>query len=114
MKKRGGAWWILIPLVPLVWTGVGIVVRKRREARFQNANVRRSIPDMAQYLKKLERFGIPEDPDAEEWALEAAFSNHKMKTEHKTLIKRVHAAQHTLYTGNRVRGFLLRWVLFVI
>ncbi len=114
VKKRGGAWWILIPLVPLVWTGVGIVVRKRREARFQNANVRRSIPDMAQYLKKLERFGIPEDPDAEEWALEAAFSNHKMKTEHKTLIKRVHTAQHTLYTGNRVRGFLLRWVLFVI
>ncbi len=114
VKKRGSARWILIPLVPLVWTGAGIVVRRRREARFRNPDVRRSIPDMAQYLKKLERFGIPKDPDAEDWALEAAFSNHKMKAEHKTLLKRVHTAQQTLYTDRRLRGFLLRWVLFVI
>lgn len=113
-KKRGGARWILIPLVPALWTAAGIFVRKRREARFNNADVKRSIPDMARYLAKLERFGIRKDPDAEDWALEAAFSNHRMKAEHKELLRRVHAAQRALYTDKPARGFLLRWVLFVI
>ena len=110
----GGAWWLLLLLIPFLWFGAGIFMRKRREARFRDANVSRSIPDMTRYLKRLERFGIPEDPDAENWTLEAVFSNHTMKAEHRELLKRVHAAQKTVYTNKPIRGFLLRWVLFVI
>ena len=113
-KKRGSAWWILIPLVPLIWVGTGLAVRRRRESRFCDPNVRHSIPDMAQYLQRLERFGVPKDADAEEWATEAAFSDHQMKTEHRTLLKRVHTVQRTLYAGKPIRRFLLRWVLYLI
>ena len=113
-RSQGNAWWLLIPLVPTAWIGTGILVRKRREARFRDSNVRRSIPEMAHYLKRLERFGIPEDPDAEDWALEAAFSDHKMKAEHKTLLKRVRAAQNNVYADKPVRRVILRWILFLI
>ena len=113
-KPRGSAWWILILLVPLLWLGAGILVRRGREARFRDPNVRRSIPEMARYLKRLERFGAAKDPDAADWALEAAFSDHTMKAEHKALLKRVHAAQRALYANKPVRRFLIRWVLFII
>lgn len=113
-KSRGSAWWILIPLVPLIWVGTGLIIRKRRELRFRDPNVRRSIPDMAQYLQRLERFGVQKDAEAEEWATEAAFSDHKMKEEHKALLKRVHTVQRTLYANKPVLRFLLRWVLYRI
>lgn len=113
-KTRAGAWWILIPLIPLLWVAAGSLIRRMRDLRFRDANVRRSIPDMAQYLRRLERFGAEKDPDAEEWATEAAFSNHKMKAEHRTLLKRVHTVQQTLYADKPVLRFLLRWVLYLI
>lgn len=109
-----GARWMLIPLIPILWVGTGLVIRRHREARFRRADIKRSIPDMARYLEKLERFGIPKDPDAEDWALEAVFSNHKMKAEHKELLKRVHAAQREVYAKSPIRRFLLRWVLYEI
>ncbi len=113
-KPRGSAWWLLIPLVPLGWVGTGLLIRRRREARFRDPNVRKSIPDMAHYLKQLQRFGVKPDAEAEEWATEAAFSNHRMKTEHRTLLKRVHTVQKTLYAEKPVLRFLLRWVLYRI
>ena len=82
--------------------------------RFRDPNVRRSIPDMAQYLHRLERFGARKDPDAEDWATEAAFSDHRMKAEHRTLLKRVHTVQRTLLKDKPVLRFLLRWVLYQI
>ena len=88
--------------------------RRRREALFRDKNVRRSIPEMAAYLKRLERFGAKKDPDAAEWATEAAFSDHKMRSEHRILLKRVKEAQNALYADAPVRRFFCRWVLFVI
>ena len=113
-KKRGSAWWILIPLLPAAWVGTGLLIRRRREQRFRDPNVRRSIPEMAHYLDRLKRFGVKKDPDADEWALEAAFSNHKMQEEHRTLLRRVHAAQKAVYADKPALRFLLRWVLFLI
>ncbi len=113
-KKRGSLWWIVIPLIPLLWVGTGLSVRRIRDARFRNADIKRSIPEMAHYLARLERFGVPKDPDAEAWALEAVFSNHTMHTEHKELLRRVRTAQHSVYANAPVRRFLLRWVLYFI
>ncbi len=109
-----GAWWLLIPLIPLAWVGAGLLIRRGREASFRRADAKRAIPDMAHYLKKLERFGIEPDPDAEAWALEAVFSDHRMKTRQRELLKRVHAAQRAVYANAPVRRFLLRWILFRI
>lgn len=113
-KKRVSIWWIVLPLIPLLWVGTGLTMRRIREIRFRNVNVKRSIPDMAQYLSMLQRFGVPKDPDAEDWALEAAFSNHTMQAEHRELIKRVRAAQRSVYANAPIRRFLLRWVLYLI
>ena len=115
-KKSGGAWWLLllVPIVPAAWAGVGTIVRRRREALFRDKNVRRSIPEIAAYLRRLERFGAPKDPDADAWAEEAAFSDHKMRSEHRILLKRVRDAQNALYKNAPVRRFFCRWVLFLI
>lgn len=113
-KKHGSLWWIAIPLIPLLWVGTGLVIRRIRDARFRNADIRRSIPDMAHYLALLGRFGVPKDPDAEDWALEAVFSNHTMQAEHRELLKRVREAQRSVYANAPIRRFLLRWVLYLI
>ena len=113
-KKRGGAWWILIPLLPAAWVGTGLLIRRRREQRFRDPNVRRSIPEMAHYLDRLQRFGVKKDPDVDELAQEAAFSNHKMQEEHKALLQRVHAAQKAVYADKPAQRFLLKWVLYLI
>ena len=107
-------WWILIPLVPLLWVGTGTVLRRIRESRFRQKNVKRAIPEMSRYLSMLHRFGVPPDPDAPRWALEAAYSNHRMREEHKELLRRVKAAQQSVYANAPVKRFLLRWVLFLI
>ena len=114
--KRSGAWLLLllIPLVPAIWVGVGTLARRRRETLFRDKNVRRSIPEIAAYLRRLERFGAKKDPDADEWATEAAFSDHKMRSEHRILLKRVKEAQNALYADAPVRRFFCRWVLFII
>lgn len=114
VKRRGSAWWILIPLVLLVWFGTGLLVKRQREKRFRNPDARRSIPDMAQYLRRMKRFGIEQDPRAEEWTLEAGFSNHPMQEEHRLLLKHVHAAQRKLYADQPLKRFILRWVLYLI
>ncbi len=114
-SKRGARWLLLlIPAVPALWVGACLLVRNRREARFADPNVRRSIPEMAYYLKRLERYGIGKDPDAERWAVEAVFSDHEMRAERKELRKRVHAAQKAVYRDKPFRRFLLRWILFVL
>ncbi len=113
-KARGSAWWILIPLLPAAWVGTGLLIRRRRELRFRDPNVRRSIPEMAHYLERMQRFGVKKDPDVEKWALEAAFSNHKMQEEHRALLRRVHAAQKEICADKPARRFLLRWVLYLI
>ena len=111
-----GAWWllVLIPVVPAVWIGVGLLIRKRRETVFSGSDAKRAIPEMAHYLKRLERYGWPNDPEAEKWALEAAFSNHPMEAEHRTLLNRVHKAQRKVCKDKPGLRFLLRWVLYVI
>ncbi|MBR4907197.1 MAG: hypothetical protein IKZ44_10165 [Clostridia bacterium] len=113
-KKRGSAWWILIPVLPAAWVGTGLLFRRRRELRFRDPNVRRSIPEMAYYLDRLTRFGVKKDPEVDEWALEAAFSNHKMQEEHRALLRIVHAAQKAVCTDKPALRFLLRWVLYLI
>lgn len=113
-KRRGSAWWILIPLVPLAWLGAGLLMRRLREQRFRDPDTRRSIPDMAEYLRRMERFGIEQEPKAEEWALEAGFSNHSMKEEHRLLLRHVHAAQRKLYADQPLKRFIFRWVLYLI
>lgn len=113
-KARVSLWWLLIPVVPILWVGTGLLIRKRREARFRDPNVKRSIPYMARYLRRLERLKIPKDPDAQDWAVEAAFSNHAMKEEHRELLKRVHKAQREAYGDKPILHFLLRWVIYII
>ncbi len=115
-SARKGAWWLLllIPILPALWAGTGILIRKRRNAIFRDSNVRRAIPEMAHYLKRLERCGLPADPDAERWAVEAAFSDHPMKEEQKELRKRVRAAQKEITKNRPLRRFLFRWILFRI
>ena len=113
-KKRGSAWWILILLLPAAWVGTGLLIRRRREQRFRDPNVKHSIPEMAHYLDRLMRFGVKKDPDADKWALEAAFSNHKMQEEHRALLKRVHEAQKAVFKDKPALRFLLRWVLYLI
>ena len=113
-KPRKSAWWILLLLVPPAWFGTGLLMRRRREQRFRDPNVRRSIPEMAHYLDRLKRFGVKKDPDVDEWALEAAFSNHRMQEEHRALLKRVHQAQKTVCKDKPALRFLLRWVLYLI
>jgi hypothetical protein len=114
-STRNGAWWLLlvIPVLPTIWAGVCILARKRREAVFCDPDVRRSIPEMAYYLKRLQRYGAAEDPDAERWAIEAVFSDHPMKEEQKELRRRVHAAQMEITRNNPFRRFMFRWVLFI-
>ncbi len=114
-SARNGAWWLLllIPVLPATWAGICILVRKRREAVFCDPDVRRSIPEMAYYLKRLQRYGAAEDPDAERWAIEAVFSDHPMKEEQKELRRRVHAAQMEITRNNPFRRFMFRWVLFI-
>ena len=113
-KAHVSLWWLLIPAVPILWVGTGLLIRKRREARFRDPNVRRSIPHMALYLKRLERLKVPKDPDARDWAVEATFSNHAMKEEHRELLKRVHKAQRDVYRDKPVLRFLLRWIVYFI
>ena len=90
------------------------MIRRRREQRFRDPNVKHSIPEMAHYLDRLMRFGVKKDPDADKWALEAAFSNHKMQEEHRALLKRVHEAQKAVFKDKPALRFLLRWVLYLI
>lgn len=106
--------WLLLLLIPVLWLGVGMLIRVHREASFRDPNVRRSIPEMAYYLKRLERFGLEKDPDAEHWALEAAFSDHAMREELQTLRKRVRAAQTAFRRKRPFLQFVLRWVLFLV
>lgn len=105
---------LLIPLVPAAWIGVGLLIRRYRETLFRNRDVKRSIPEMAHYLNRLHKYGYPKDPDADEWALEAVFSEHPMTEEHRTLLKRVHTAQKTAFREKPLKRFLLRWILFCI
>ena len=114
--EKHGAWWLLllIPAVPGAWLLIGTLRRRYRETLFRNKDCKKSIPEMAYYLHRLERYGIKKDPDADEWALEAVFSDHAMQKEHRELIKRVHAAQREVYRKAPIRRFILRWILFRI
>lgn len=115
-EKKGGAWWLLL-LVPFAiagWIALGALIRRRRTERFRQPNARQAVIELLRYRRKLERFGIPPDPDAEEWADEAAFSNHAMTEARRELYKRIRAVQRTLFMDKPVKRFFFRWILFMI
>ena len=114
--KKGGAWWLLL-LVPFAiagWIALGALIRRRRTERFRQPNARQAVIELLRYRKKLERFGVPPDPDAEEWADEAAFSNHAMTEARRELFKRIRSVQRTLYMDKPFRRFLCHWILSII
>lgn len=115
-EEKNGAWWLLllIPLIPAGWLAPGALIRRRRTERFRQPNAKKAVLELLRYRKKLERFGVPPDPDAEEWAEEAMFSNHSMTEARRELYKRVRNIQHTLYKDRPFKRFICRWVLFRI
>lgn len=116
-KRRFDArwlWLLLIPLLPAAWIGAGMLVRARRMNRFRQKNVKRAVLLMLQYLERLERFGVKRDPHAQEWAEEAAFSDHDMTETRKLLLTAVRKTQNGLYRDAPVKRFLVKWILLAI
>ena len=111
-EKHGGVWWLLlVPMLPVVWIGVGMLIRTRRKNRFRQKNARKAVICILQYLKQLERFGVAREPNAQELEEEALFSNHPMTETRKALLAKVQKIQNTLYRDKPVRRFFVKWIL---
>ena len=110
-------WWLLllsVPLLPVLWIGIGALIRRRRTMRFRQKDAKKAVLSMLRYLERLERFGVRRDPNAQEWAEEATFSNHDMTETKRLLLSKVRKTQDTLYRESPVRRFFVKWILVAI
>ena len=105
---------LLIPILPAAWFGVGTLIRMRRGNHFRQKNAKRAVLLMVQYLERLERFGVKRDPRIQEWAEEAAFSDHDMTETRKQLLAIVRKTQDSLYRDAPVKRFFVKWILLAI
>ena len=111
------AWWLLLLLIPAaigVWFVRGGAVRRRRKHAFLQKNTRAAILQMARYHARLECYGVRKDPDLDAWAEEAAFSNHEMTEERRTLYRRIVAAQKQLYRDAPLKRLYVRWIRHIV
>jgi hypothetical protein len=67
---------------------------------------------MLRYLRRLERYGLPPEPDAKELGEEAAFSNHSMSAKQKRLIERCDGVRRSAFKKKPLKRLLLRRILF--
>lgn len=105
---------LLIPALPLVWLGIGAVIRKRRKHIFLQKDAKKAIVEMARYHHRLELLGLPYDTEIDTWAEEAMFSNHPMTEERRLVYRRIRTAQMTMHRYDPMRRFWLRWVRHLI
>ncbi len=115
--KKLNLWWLLLLLVPpaiaaALW-GIGGYLRSRRQQAFRQKDARSAILAMYRYLLRLERFGAKSDPHAKALAEEAAFSNHPMTEERKTMHAIVRHAAASLQKHPWWKRFAYRWFLFL-
>ena len=111
------AWWLTVLLVPaaiIVWGLFGKAVRKRRIHTFKQKNAKKAILKMVRYHKQLERFGVEPDPDLDDWAEEATFSNHAMKEEREELYHRICLIQNRLYMDEPLKRFYVRHIRLLL
>lgn len=111
-----GLWWLLLllPVIGAAWIGVNVLSRARRMNRFRQKNARKAVLCMLRYLKKLERFGVTPEPNAEEWENEALYSNHPMTDTRRHLLARTRRIQDTMYCEKPLRRFVMKWILGII
>ena len=110
-------WWLLWLLVPPA-LAAGLwysrkVVRQKRQESFRQKNARAAILAMYRYQLRLERFGAPADAAERELAEEAAFSDHAMTEERKTMLAIVKKSLAVLDRHPRWKRFVYRWILFL-
>lgn len=116
-SKRVSTWWIvplLLPILIAAWIGFGMLLRERRAKAFRQKNARKAVLAMLRYLERLERFGVEREEQADEWAEEAAFSDHPMTETRKYLLSKIKTTQSTLYRNAPHKRFFVKWVLLAI
>ena len=105
---------LIIAAVIALWQLVGLVINKLRERRFKQQDPNAAVLCMLRYLKRLERFGIPPEPDAKELGEEAAFSNHSMREKQQDLIERCISTRRTALKNKPIKRFFLRRMIFLL
>lgn len=111
--KGGSLLWLLIPLgIIALRLLIGFIVDRIRKHRFEQSDPNAAVLCMLRYLRRLERFGLPPEPDAKELGEEAAFSNHSMSAKQKRLIERCDGVRRSAFKKKPFKRFLLRRILF--
>lgn len=111
--KDNSLLWLLIPLGVIVLLRlIGLIVDRIRKHRFEQSDPNAAVLCMLRYLRRLERFGLPPEPDAKELGDEAAFSNHSMSAKQKRLIERCNGVRRSAFKKKPLKRFLLRRILF--
>ncbi|MBR5947990.1 MAG: hypothetical protein IKZ82_05005 [Clostridia bacterium] len=114
--KGGGAMlWLLIALGAIaLWLIVGFVIDRVRNHRFEQSDPNAAVLCMLRYLRRLERFGFPPEPEAKELGEEAAFSNHSMSAKQKELIARCTDVRRSAFKNKPLKRMLLRRLIFML
>lgn len=117
-KLKGlNLWWLLwLLLIPAAVFGVRTarkMIGEKRKESFRQKDARAAILAMYRYQTRLERYGAHEDPGELALAEEAAFSNHDMTAERKTMHDIVWRSVAELEKQSRWKRFLYRWILFL-
>lgn len=107
-------WCLLLPpaLIGALW-GIGKAVRTRRREAFLQKDARAAILSMYRYLIRLQRYGAPPSKVAAALAEEAAFSDHAMTDDRKTMQQLLKHAQATLKKHAWWKRLAYRWILFL-
>lgn len=107
--------WLLIPLGAIaLWLLIGFIVDRIRRLRFEQSDPNAAVLSMLRYLRRLERFGMPPEPDAKELGEEAVFSNHSMSAKQKRLIERCAEVRRSAFKGKPLKRLLLRRLIFML
>lgn len=111
--KGGSLLWLIIPLgIIALRLLIGFIVDRIRKHRFEQSDPNAAVLCMLRYLRRLERYGLPPEPDAKELGEEAAFSNHSMSAKQKRLIERCDGVRRSAFKKKPLKRLLLRRILF--
>lgn len=114
--KRGfnPLWLLIIPGVFALWMLIGLIVDRIRQRMFRQSDPNAAVLCMLRYLRRLERFGLPPEPDAKEIGEEAVFSNHSMSAKQHQLIERCRGVRSSAFKKKRIKRFFLRRLIFLL
>ena len=113
--KNGSLLWLVIVLGAIaLWLLIGFVIDRVRKHRFEQSDPNAAVLCMLRYLRRLERFGLPPEPDAKELGEEAAFSNHSMSAKQKRLIERCRGVRRSAFKRKPLKRLLLRRLIFLL